>query len=291
MDNFIAIDVETANPDYESICQIGVVPFYGETHGDPWVTLVNPETYFDPFNIGIHGITEDHVRDAPTFPALHATLMSSLSGKIVACHTAFDRVALSRACSRYGLPVPDCTWLDTACVARRAWTEFARSGYGLTPVTWSLGIKYRAHDAGEDARACGEVLTQAVAKTGLSVTEWLQRVRRPIDPNSTGWHARVSRTGNPDGPLSGEVIVFTGALSMSRSQAADLAARVGCDVASAVTKKTTMLVVGVQNLATLAGYEKSSKHRHAEELIREGHEIRIMHEDSFLGLVAVSECN
>ena len=37
-----------------------------------------------------------------------------------------------------------------------------------------------------------------------------------------------------------------------------------------VTKKTTMLVVGVQDRAKLSGYEKSRKHRKAEEYIGDG---------------------
>jgi DNA polymerase-3 subunit epsilon len=39
-------------------------------------------------------------------------------------------------------------------------------------------------------------------------------------------------------------------------------------VTAGVTKKTTIVVVGTQNEALLAGHDKSSKHRKAEELMR-----------------------
>jgi len=52
-------------------------------------------------------------------------------------------------------------------------------------------------------------------------------------------------------------------------------------VASGVTKKTTLLVVGDQDIKKLAGYEKSSKHRKAEELIQSGIPLRILKESDF----------
>jgi len=63
--DFISIDVETANADLSSICQIGVVKFVGGVIVGKWGTLVNPEDEFDPMNIYIHGITEENVKDAP----------------------------------------------------------------------------------------------------------------------------------------------------------------------------------------------------------------------------------
>jgi DNA polymerase-3 subunit epsilon len=62
------------------------------------------------------------------------------------------------------------------------------------------------------------------------------------------------------------------------SEHADLAAAVGCDVAQGVTKATTLLVVGDMDVKRLAGHDKSSKHRQAEELIAKGLPIRIIRE-------------
>ena len=40
----------------------------------------------------------------------------------------------------------------------------------------------------------------------------------------------VKRDANPEGKLFGEVVVFTGDLCISRSDAADLASNIGCHV-------------------------------------------------------------
>jgi DNA polymerase-3 subunit epsilon len=84
------------------------------------------------------------------------------------------------------------------------------------------------------------------------------------------------------------VVVFTGALAIPRREAADLAALVGCEVVSGVTKKNTLLVGGDIDVQRLAGHEKSSKHRKAEELIGKGFPIRIMRETDFRELVSMA---
>jgi len=72
---------------------------------------------------------------------------------------------------------------------------------------------------------------------------------------------------------------------MLRRQAADLASVAGCEVDHGVTKRTTMLVVGDQDIRKLAGHEKSAKHRKAEELIGKGQAIRIITESDFQRVV------
>lgn len=284
---FVAIDVETANADMASICSIGVATFENGVLGSEWYSLIDPDDEFDPVNVSIHGIDEDDVVDAPTFPAVVNEISGLLNGQVVVTHTHFDRVAVHQAAGRWSLVTPACTWLDSARVARRTWAECARSGYGLAAVCKRIGYTFEHHHALEDAKAAGHVLLAAMQESGLDLDAMLRRVRQPIDLSSNG-AAAIKRDGNPDVPLAGEVIVFTGALEIPRREAADLAASIGCDVASSVTKKTTLLVVGDTDVRKLAGHDKSSKHRKAEELIAAGHRLRIIRETDFRELVALS---
>ena len=287
--DFVVVDVETANADLSSICQIGIASFRDGLLAEAWVSLVNPEDEFDYINVSIHGIDESQVEDAPTWEGVLPEVNARLGGRIVVCHTPFDRLALARACDRAQLSACECTWLDSARVVRRAWPEFSKSGYGLSNVAAHFGIDYEAHDALEDARCAGLLLLRAIADTGLSVDQWLTRVKQPIDPHphSNTAHS-VKRDGNPDGELFGEVLVFTGALMVPRREAADAAAAAGCCVDDGVTKHTTMLVVGDQDLRKIAGHEKSSKHTKAELLISKGQSIRILGEGDFMRIATVS---
>lgn len=218
------------------------------------------------------------VRQAPKWPAVHEQLAPWLENRIVASHTAFDRAALTRACSKSAVQPHESRWLDTARVVGRAWPEFSQRGYGLANVSKHFGIEFQHHDAKEDARAAGELLLRAVVTTGLTVQQWLERPTRPLYPTDS---AAITRDANADGPLFGEKLVFTGALSMLRREAADAASAAGCEVEAGVTKHTTVLVVGDQDIHRLSGHEKSSKHRKAEDLMKKGQQIRIIGESDF----------
>lgn len=283
--SFVVIDVETANADLSSICQVGIASFDDGRLVDVWGSLIDPQDEFDPINISIHGIDEDQVKDAPNWAGVLPNIRSRLENHIVISHTPFDRLALERACDRYGVAECVCKWLDSARVVRRAWPQFSKSGYGLSNVAAHFGISYRAHDAVEDARCAGELVLRAIANTGLDVEQWLTRVEQPIDLTAAQGYRR---DGNPDGELFGEILVFTGTLSIPRREAADAAAAEGCRVDEGVTKHTTLLVVGDEDLRRLNGHEKSSKHRKAEQLIAKGQPIRILGESDFRRIVLLT---
>lgn len=279
--NYFALDVETANADYSSICQIGIVHFKDGQVVGKWSTLVNPEAYFDPFNTSIHGITEKDVLDAPTFDAIHKIITEKITGQITVHHMPFDRIAVTRACLEYQLDIVQPKWLDSAKIARRTWERFAYKGYGLANIAGYLGIEFGHHDALEDAIAAAKIVHHACEHTQFSVEEWFTRISQPIFTYQGG-SSTVKLDGNPEGSLYGENLVFTGALSLPRKDAAKIAAEIGCNVGDSVSKKTSILVVGTQDTSKFAGYEKSSKHRKTEELIQKGVPIKILSEKDFI---------
>ncbi len=279
---FFAVDVETANFDMSSICQVGIVHFKNHKIFDEWSTFVNPEDYFHPLNISVHGITEDEVKNAPTFLQIHSDICSRLNQNITICHTHFDRTSLRKASQKHNVSEPQTIWLDSARVARRAWNEISWSGYGLKNICNMIGYEFKHHDALEDAKAAGHVILAAIEITGLTIEEWSDRVKKPISLDSSG---SIKAKGNQDGHLAGESIAFTGALIVKRKDAAALAANAGCDVTTTVTKKTTLLVVGDQDIKKIGEKGKSSKQIKAEKLIAKGQQIRILQESDFHGLI------
>lgn len=286
--DFVAIDVETANSARDSICQIGIARFANGIVVEEWKSYVNPSDYFDDRNVSIHGIKSSDVTESPTFADLAEQLHARLRDRVVVSHSSFDRVAIVRAAAKHNVALPSCIWLDSSRVARRAWEAFQESGYGLKNVCTSIGYSFDHHDALEDAKAAGAVLIAAGKHTGLDLAGWLAKVVRPINepaysPGST--RESTARDGDHDGPLHGEVLVFTGALEIPRREAADMAAKAGCQVATVISKSTTLLVVGDQDLGRTGGEAKSSKHRKADELILKGQPIRILGESDFRALV------
>ena len=180
MTDFIAIDLETANPNPWSICQIGVASFDNGALSGEWMTYVDPGERFNRDNVAVHGITEAAVRGWPRLPEVADRLAESLNDRIVVSHSPFDRVALERAFDRHNIGRLECSWLDSVQVARRAWEGFSKRGFGLENLCRLLGYRYQRHDALGDAKAAGVVVLAAIEQTGIELHQWLQRVELPV---------------------------------------------------------------------------------------------------------------
>lgn len=171
--SFVAIDVETANADPSSICQIGIVRVHNGELVERHSVLVNPETGFNEFNVRLHGIDGDRVGDSKTLPHLHYWLHSLLDGTVVVSHTGFDEMALARAMRKYSLELLRILWLDSAAIARRAWPRKYGRSWNLARIAGDLGIEFQHHDAAEDARAAAEIVLHACRQTGFDIDYWL----------------------------------------------------------------------------------------------------------------------
>jgi len=161
---FIALDVETANGDSASICQIGLACVGWDREILTWSTHVHPDMDFAAFNIRLHGIGPETVRDAPAFPETWGRLRPLLARHPMVQHSRFDENALRAACEHHHLPRPRLAWTDSVMVARHAWPELKGAGgggHGLGNLKKALGLSFRHHDAGEDARAAAEVVLRA----------------------------------------------------------------------------------------------------------------------------------
>ena len=172
---FNAIDVETANSDPSSICQVGIVSIRDGVVKGQLSVLVDPEAEFNDFNVRLHGIDHNAVRASQALPKLEARLRRILEETVLVSHTGFDRVAMDGAMERYGLKPIGARWLDSAIVARRAWPERYGRKWNLALIAGDLGIAFRHHDATEDARAAGEIVLRACEYTGLDIDGWLKR--------------------------------------------------------------------------------------------------------------------
>jgi len=290
---FIAVDVETANRHQGSICQIGLACFDDGALAWQWSALVDPEGEFDPFNIDIHRINPERIAGAAKWPAVVECIATSLSSQTIVSHTRFDQIALAAASERYGLALPDCRWIDSHAIARQVWPEMSR--HRLRDLCEALDIELDHHDALSDATACGRIIVAGMKASGLTLEQLIarqapshHRLRR-----SKPTHRRAERhqrdfvaVGATDGPLRGQVVVFTGSFEGGKRAISELAAEAGCDVDENVSKsRTTMLVVGRRDPADWNGAEKSCKHRRAEAALAEGYKIEIMSEEQFRSLL------
>ena len=171
MINFVAIDVETANSNWRSICQIGICFVKDGEIYDEWETLVNPEESFSEFNVSIHGIEEHQVIDAPKLPDIYGELRRRLDNSVLVSHFHFDRIATKQACEKYSLGAFPVTWLDSGKIAKSTWPHLGE--WNLPSVASHLGLRFQHHDALEDARIAAKITLQACRQTQRNIDDWI----------------------------------------------------------------------------------------------------------------------
>ncbi len=300
INSFTAFDFETANDKKSSICQVGFVRFENGIIMEKWSSLVNPEDDFHSKNIAIHGIRPENVINCPTFPDIFPIIKEKLTTNISISHTNFDPLALEDSIRRYNLSLFPYQWLDNCEVARNVWPQFR--SHSLNSLFKKLNLpNYQAHDALDDAIICGHIFISAIKENKAHVEKLTKSLNlrdtnklKPKRVNKIKGHSdffskimrkQVSVKANPSGHLSGKHIVFTGNLSISRKEAAQLAADVGCTIKSGITKSTNYLVVGEQDLTLTKGKKRSSKQRKADDYIAKGIPIKVLSEKQFLELI------
>lgn len=108
----------------------------------------------------VHGITANDVRDAPEFPEVFEEFRPVLKGALLLAHNAGFDASVMRNCLRvYGVRSPRLSYLCTLGIARSVWPELRSKS--LDSVARHLGLRFRHHNAAEDARVCAEIAIAA----------------------------------------------------------------------------------------------------------------------------------
>jgi len=159
MDNFLAIDFETADHGADSACAVGLVLVRGGRIARRAAHLIRPPRRDFRFTY-IHGITWNQVRDAPSFAELWPTIAPFVdAADYLAAHNApFDRGVLRACCAAAGIAPPRRRFICTVSLARATWNVRPTK---LPDVCRHLGIPLKHHDAGSDAEACARIVLAA----------------------------------------------------------------------------------------------------------------------------------
>lgn len=161
MDNFVAIDVETANAEPTSVCAIGAVKVVDGVITDRFYELVKPEPdyFYRYFTEAIHGIGPEDVEDARGFNEVWRDVDRLIGDlPLVAHNKAFDEKCI-RACHRcYSMDYPDYPFLCTLQKSRRTIPRSLIGSHSLPVVCDFLGIPFsNHHNALADAEACAKI--------------------------------------------------------------------------------------------------------------------------------------
>jgi DNA polymerase III subunit epsilon len=121
-DDFAVLDLETTGLDDEAeILELAIVDLEGELL---FHSLVRPERAIPAESTLVHGITDDMVSGAPSWPEVWAEVRALFVKRTALIfNKRFDSRKIYAACRRYGLPAG---WIDSECVMD-AYARFMKS--------------------------------------------------------------------------------------------------------------------------------------------------------------------
>lgn len=151
---YAILDIETTGGKYneEGITEIAIYRFDGEKIVDQFCSLVNPERKIQPFVVGLTGINNEMLRNAPKFYEVAKRIIDITDGAILVAHNAqFDNRILTTEFDRLGFTYEKDT-LCTVELAKKLIPDLP--SYSLGKLVRSVGIPLSdRHRAQGDAKA------------------------------------------------------------------------------------------------------------------------------------------
>lgn len=160
MDNFAAIDFETANNERTSVCSVGVVIVRNGEVVDRFYSLIHPEPdYYLYWNTRVHGLTEEDTARAPVFSEVWKQIAPKIEGlPLVAHNKAFDESCLKAVFRTYCMDYPDYKFYCTYQASRKL---KGLRNHQLHTVAAFCGFDLKNHHhALADAEACAWIAKQ-----------------------------------------------------------------------------------------------------------------------------------
>lgn len=160
MNNFAAIDFETANRCPTSICSVGLVIVEDGIIVDKYYHLIQPTPNFYSFwNTQVHGLTRADTDNQPLFPEVWAEIVNKIHHiPLIAHNKGFDQSCLKAAFQAYEMEYPDYPFHCTLAGARRKIAKGTLPNYQLHTVASYCGYHLKDHHhALADAEACAHI--------------------------------------------------------------------------------------------------------------------------------------
>ncbi|URZ07564.1 exonuclease domain-containing protein [Clostridium felsineum] len=308
--DFLTIDFETSNNNYNSACSIGLVLIKDKKIINTKYFLIKPPSLnFNADNIRINGITPGQVSNSPLFPEIWEQIKFYFNDtKVIAHNASFDMSVLKNCLLEYNLQIPEFTYIDSIPISTRA-CRGEGIGRSLDDRAKYFNINMGTHhNALDDAITCAnlviECLNRKHRKTLESYCSTYSSIPikhfselKPSKEFKRSFSNRFKKIAiseitatteniNDNNPFYNKIVVFTGELkSMDRKLAMQKVVNLGAILRNSVSSKTTYLIVGIQDKSLVGEDGLSSKEEKAYALISNGNEIKILKEDEFLNMI------
>ncbi len=289
IDDYCVIDTETTGLSayYDEIIEIGILRVRDGKIVDQYSQLIKPEYEIDQFITDLTGITNEMVAGMPSIAEVKNVVLSFIGNDTIVGHnTSFDIRFLNAG---FGEDIEN-EYMDTMQFARKIFPELKH--HRLSDLTKHLGLSNNAHRSIADCIATQELYESM--KTIM--VEKNLRIEDLWAGHKGGGHSKgidistITPTTveiNEDSFFFNRHVVFTGKLEkMLRKDAMQIVVNLGGVLDNGVTKSTNYLILGNNDYNAILHGEKSSKHKKAEQLKKEGNDIEIIDEFTFYDILS-----
>ncbi len=123
MQDFAAIDFETANQSPTSVCSVGIVIVKGGLVVERFYRLIRPlPNFYNYWNTKVHGLSRYETDSSDLFPEVWAEIAPRIDGlTLVAHNSSFDEGCLKAVHRVFDLPYPEYEFFCTCKASRRMW--------------------------------------------------------------------------------------------------------------------------------------------------------------------------
>ena len=183
----VCFDIETTglNVATEAITEIGAVVLRDGQITERFQTFVNPNRHLTPEIIGLTGITDAMLQDAPQPKEALEAFLSFAAGRPLAAHNAeFDVSFIRKGCEQAGLPF-DPTYVDTLILAQNLLPELNK--HKLDMVAEYLDLpSFNHHRASDDGATVAYMLIPFFEKMerelGIGCLQEINRAMTALRP-------------------------------------------------------------------------------------------------------------
>ena len=158
-DEVVCFDIETTglHVNTEAITEIGAAVLKNGEITETFQTFVNPNRRLTPEIIGLTGITDEMLKDAPPLKEALEKFLAFVNGRPLAAHNAeFDISFIRAGCKKTGLPF-DPTYIDTLILAQNLLPELNKHKLDIVAEHLDLPA-FNHHRASDDAAMVGYML-------------------------------------------------------------------------------------------------------------------------------------
>ena len=278
--DFTAIDLETTgnSPLDDDIIEVGAIRYRDGKAVAQFQELVNPGYKVPPFISDMTGISDDMLQEARRLKEVLPEFLDFIGDDIVLGHNVhFDVNFIYDACINCELPPFSNDLIDTLRISRLLHKDW--QSHRLCDI--ACGLDINSHGWHRSLCDC-DVAARCYLKMMDENPDFCEKKSHKKALKISGITANVDKI-NESSPLFGKTCVFTGALTISREEAMQIAVNCGAVVKSGVSKNTDYLIMGDQDIRRVGDDEMSSKEEKARALNEAGDaNIVFLRESDFL---------